>query len=600
MISEELKNDLKIKWDRMRDGMAKMGMDACLLTVDVNLYYTTGQIYSGYFYLPVDGEPWFLIKRPNGLSGHQVEYIRKPEDIPPLFAERGIKMPKRLLLEADELTYNEYIRLQKVFQPEEAGNATAFMRNLRRVKTPWEIGQFRIAARKHEATYSEIPECFRPGMTDLEFQYEIEKRMRKNGSIGLFRAFGANMDIYMGSILAGENAETPSPFDFALGGGGIDASCPLGANGTLLKEGTAIMVDMAGNYTAYMTDMTRVFSVGRLTEEAYRAHQVALTIQQEVENATRPGTACSDLYNIAANIAKKEGLSANFMGTEQQAKFVGHGIGIQINELPVLTPRSKEELLPNMVFALEPKFVIPGVGAVGIENSFLVTETGVEKLTRFNEEIIPLGNSDSRSLNFWTLDEYKQFIQTMEPGTRYYLMFEMLFWTGCRIGELLAITKADINFEKNQLSINKTYYRTGMQDIITEPKTKQSFRTIEIPEFLKEEIKEFVDGHYGMPDTERLFPVVQEAVQHKMKRQIELAGVKKIRVHDIRHSHVAYLIEKGVEPLLIRDRLGHKDIRITLNTYGHLYPNQQRKIANLLDNENGNAVTGLGEERDEC
>ena len=179
------------------------------------------------------------------------------------------------------------------------------------------------------------------------------------------------MDIYMGSILAGENAETPSPFDFALGGGGIDASCPLGANGTLLKEGTAIMVDMAGNYTAYMTDMTRVFSVGRLTEEAYRAHQVALTIQQEVENATRPGTACSDLYNIAANIAKKEGLSANFMGTEQQAKFVGHGIGIQINELPVLTPRSKEELLPNMVFALEPKFVIPGVGAVGIENSFL-------------------------------------------------------------------------------------------------------------------------------------------------------------------------------------------------------------------------------------
>ena len=169
-----------------------------------------------------------------------------------------------------------------------------------------------------------------------------------------------------------------------------------------------------------------------------------------------------------------------------------------------------------------------------------------------------MGNSDSRSLNFWTLDEYKQFIQTMEPGTRYYLMFEMLFWTGCRIGELLAITKADINFEKNQLSINKTYYRTGMQDIITEPKTKQSFRTIEIPEFLKEEIKEFVDGHYGMPDTERLFPVVQEAVQHKMKRQIELAGVKKIRVHDIRHSHVAYLIEKGVEPLLIRDRLGHK------------------------------------------
>ena len=140
-----------------------------------------------------------------------------------------------------------------------------------------------------------------------------------------------------------------------------------------------------------------------------------------------------------------------------------------------------------------------------------------------------MGNSDSRSLNFWTLDEYKQFIQTMEPGTRYYLMFEMLFWTGCRIGELLAITKADINFEKNQLSINKTYYRTGMQDIITEPKTKQSFRTIEIPEFLKEEIKEFVDGHYGMPDTERLFPVVQEAVQHSLNVSLDNSVTAMIR-----------------------------------------------------------------------
>lgn len=194
-----------------------------------------------------------------------------------------------------------------------------------------------------------------------------------------------------------------------------------------------------------------------------------------------------------------------------------------------------------------------------------------------------MGNSDSRSLNFWTVDEYKRFIQTMEPGTSYYLMFEILFWTGCRIGELLAITKADINFEKNQLNIDKTYYRTGKKDVITEPKTKQSVRIIEIPGFLKKEIQEFVDRHYGMADTQRLFPVVQEAVQHKMKRQIKVAGVKKIRVHDLRHSHVAYLIEKGVEPLLIKERLGHKDIRITLNTYGHLYPNQQRKVANLLD-----------------
>lgn len=390
MIQKELINDLQVKWDRIQQAMKNIQADACLLSIDVNLYYTTGRIFSGYFYLPVEGAPRFFVKRPTGLSYDQVEYIRKPEQIADIFAARGIKMPEKLLLEADELTYNDYIRLQNIFTPKETGNATALMRSLREIKTPWEIEQFRISAEKHAKTYSEVTECFRPGMTDLEFQYEIEKRMRQNGSIGIFRAFGANMDIFMGSILAGENAEAPSPFDFALGGSGMNASCPLGANGTVLNEGTAIMVDMAGNYTPYMTDMTRVFSVGKLTEEAYRAHQTSLTIQNEIENMARPGVVCSELYNIAADIAKKEGFAANFMGTKQQAKFVGHGIGIQINELPVLTPRSKEELQPNMVFALEPKFVIPGVGAVGIENSFLVTDTGVEKLTRFEEEIIQL------------------------------------------------------------------------------------------------------------------------------------------------------------------------------------------------------------------
>ena len=390
MIQKELTGDLKLKWDRIQQAMRKINADGCLLTVDVNLYYTTGRIYSGYFYLPAEGAPWFFVKRPNGLAGDHVEYIRKPEQMAELFAFYGLEMPEKLLLEADELTYNDYIRLQKIFNPKETGNATAMMRELRRIKTPYEIEMFRISAERHAKTCAEIPECFRPGMTDLEFQYEIEKRMRKNGSIGLFRAFGANMDIFMGSILAGENAEVPSPFDFALGGSGIDASCPLGANGTPLKEGTAIMVDMAGNYTAYMTDMTRVFSVGHLTELAYRAHQTALLIESEIENIARPGTPCAELYEIAAKITESQRLGAYFMGTKQQAKFVGHGIGIQINELPVLTPRSKDMLEPNMVFALEPKYVIPGIGAVGIENSFLVTETGLEKITHFTEDIIQL------------------------------------------------------------------------------------------------------------------------------------------------------------------------------------------------------------------
>ena len=145
------------------------------------------------------------------------------------------------------------------------------------------------------------------------------------------------------------------------------------------------------------------------------------------------------------------------------------------------------------------------------------------------------------------------------------------------------MTKSDIDFENNRLSISKTYYRTEKRDIITVPKTEQSVRVIDIPRFLTTEIKEYVDKQYELPDDARLFPVVAEAVQHKLKKEIAKSGVKKIRVHDIRHSHVAYLINQGVQPLIIKERLGHRDIKITLNTYGHLYPSQQKQVAEMLN-----------------
>lgn len=196
-----------------------------------------------------------------------------------------------------------------------------------------------------------------------------------------------------------------------------------------------------------------------------------------------------------------------------------------------------------------------------------------------------MGKSDARRIDFWTLEEYEKFISTIEEGTRYYLIFEILFWTGCRIGELLALTPADIDLINKQINIDKTYYRTNRIDVITVPKTEQSVRVVEIPDFLAEEIKNYIDRLYGIHDDERLFPIVQEAVQHKMKRHIAKSGVKNIRVHDLRHSAVAYLIHKGVDALVIKERLGHTDIRITLNTYGHLYPSQQRTVADMLDAE---------------
>jgi Xaa-Pro aminopeptidase len=390
IINESIVDDLGVRWGKIQNEMRVNGYDACLLTISVNLYYVTGKIFNGYFYLPVEGKPLFFVKRPSGLTGDGVFYVRKPEQILDCFKELSLPAPESLLLEGDELTYNEAVRLQSIFSPKRVGNATALMRKLRMIKTNVELDLFRKSAKLHTLTYGEIAHCYRSGMTDLEFQYEIEALSRRNGSIGLFRAFGTNMDIFMGSILTGDNAGAASPYDFALGGSGMDDSCPIGANGTLLTEGMAVMVDVAGNYTPYISDLTRTFSVGKLTELAYRAHKVSIDIVRAIEAKAAIGFPVADIYNLALDIVKGEGLSDYFMGTKQQAKFVGHGIGLQINELPVFTPRSKDVLTENMVFALEPKFVIPGVGAVGIENSYIMTSGGPENITPVEEEIIEL------------------------------------------------------------------------------------------------------------------------------------------------------------------------------------------------------------------
>ena len=385
-----MENELELKWRRIQQAMRQEEADGCLLTMNMNLYYVSGQVFNGYFYLPAEGRPYWFVKRLTIPETNQVHVIRKPEQIPDFFRDLNLAMPRKLLLEADELSYNECIRLQHVFRAEATGNASALIRHIRMIKTPWEIEQMRISARKHEAVYREIPACYRPGMRDIELQIEIEKRMRVHGSLGYFRAFGSNMDIFVGSLLAGENAGEPSPFDFALGGTGMHASGPLGANGTLLEEGTTVMADMSGNYTAYQTDMTRVFSIGKLPDRAYRVHRVALEIQARMERAAKPGVPCAELYRDALAMAGQEGLKDCFMGTHLQAKFVGHGVGLEINELPVLTTRSKDILQPGMTFAFEPKFVLAGIGAVGIENTFLVTDSGVEKMTLLDENIIEL------------------------------------------------------------------------------------------------------------------------------------------------------------------------------------------------------------------
>lgn len=390
MFYNELKNELRPRWESVKKGMIAAGADGMLISSNVNLFYICGRVFSGFAFVPAQGDPLFFVRRPIGLSGERVIYIRKAEDIVGHLSDLGIS-PEAVMLEYDTITFNEYQRYAKIFAGCEIMNGSPVLNAARSIKTPYEIGLIRESALRQAKVYKRIPELYSPGMTDIGLSAEIEYLCRQEGSLGIFRIAGQSMEIFVGSVLAGDNADAPSPYDFALGGGGLDNSIPIGGNGTRLEQGMSVMVDFGANYTGYMADMSRVFAVGKLNDLAYKAHKVSIEICEALGRTAGPGTAAKELYEISAKMAAEAGLEDYFMGYSQKAGFVGHGVGIEINESPVLAPRSKDIMREGMVFALEPKFVIPGVGAVGIENTYAVTGSGVEKLTVCEEEILQLG-----------------------------------------------------------------------------------------------------------------------------------------------------------------------------------------------------------------
>lgn len=370
--------------EKIRVCMAETGMSAVLINDNANTYYLTGRVFSGYVYIPQNGKVIFFVKRPVKLEGDCVVYIRKPEEITETL---GLNVPENIGLELDITPYSAVERLKKIFPGSEIKNASPVMRKARSQKTAEEIDKIRRSGIKHVHVYSRIPYLYNEGMTDMELQVEIEKTSRLEGCLGQFRISGDSMELYMGNVLVGENADAPSPYDFAMGGAGLDPSLPVGANDTEIKPGNTVMIDMNGNYNGYMTDMTRVYALGKIDPLALKAHQCSIDIHRALVDMMKPGTEAKALYEQAEAMVKERGLQDYYMGHRQHARFIGHGVGIEINELPVIAPRSRDIIAEGNVIALEPKFVIPHVGAVGIENTYAVYADRVECLTPAPEAI---------------------------------------------------------------------------------------------------------------------------------------------------------------------------------------------------------------------
>lgn len=197
------------------------------------------------------------------------------------------------------------------------------------------------------------------------------------------------------------------------------------------------------------------------------------------------------------------------------------------------------------------------------------------------KKVKKMGKAKSKEMLFWTVDEYLKFSEEMKSKPISFYAFEVLFWTGIRMGELLALECGDIDLEKRKLHITKSLQRIGGEDIITDPKTENGIRTIDIPDFLCDELEDYMAMLYKATPQSRLFSISDSYLHHEMDRGSKASGVKRIRIHDLRHSHVAHLVELGFSPVAIAERMGHESATITCR-YAHLYPSKQKTMADKL------------------
>ena len=367
---------------RYQQALAERGLAGALLLNAVDVFYLTGTGQNGALYVPASGGAILLVRksfaRAKAESG--IPDVRPFPSSRDLAAALGVTGKVGAAFEAVPQATLDFWR--KNLPGAELVDAGGILRDQRQVKSPSELATLREGAARMCGVYAELPRLVRAGMRELDLSAEVEYRLRKAGNEGSPRLRAFNAHFFVGLAVAGDGAAAPGAFDGPVVGAGLSAAYAGGASERVIREGEPVLVDFTSVHGGYVVDMTRIAVVGALAPELERAFAVARAIQDEVARNLKPGTSCAELWEHARSMAEQARLGEHFMGPPgDQARFVGHGVGLELDELPVLAPGFKAALRAGQTVAIEPKFVFPGQGAVGIENTYLVTDAGGEKLT---------------------------------------------------------------------------------------------------------------------------------------------------------------------------------------------------------------------------
>ncbi len=381
-----LKEELQRRITCLQDKMKVQSCDAVLIMQNVDLYYFSGTLQNAHLYVPTIGNPVLFCRKSLSRAANECPWhiipINNYQHLPEKLGELGYQSPERLGMEYDVIPVSAFLAAQKAFPNAELQDASSWIGNLRSIKSPYEIEIMRKAGKTMADAFTPVPGLIRQGLSELSIAAEVEKLLRDHGHQGCVRMRGFNQEFFYGHLLSGPNGCMAGFNDGVTAGRGMGAFFPQGPGDRIIQINEPVYLDYVGVFDGYNIDQTRLYVIGVLPPKLKYAFQVALEIQETLLAQIKPGVIARDMYDLALHIADRAGLSENFMGYgSERVKFIGHGVGLELDERPVIAQGFDVELKPGMVFALEPKFVIPGLGIAGIENTWLLKKSGMEKLS---------------------------------------------------------------------------------------------------------------------------------------------------------------------------------------------------------------------------
>ncbi len=386
-------DEVNARIGKLQRSMQEKGIDGSLIVQKTDLYYFSATSQQGWLYIPSEGQPVLMIFKDYERAKQEspledVVSLVSPKRIPETLQERGLALPVKLGMELDVLPTNLYFQYVSIFKYTELIDISLEIRLVRSVKSVFEIDLIRRSAHFSDLLMEKVPELLEPGKTELMVAGELEAYARGLGHQGLVRMRLFGSELFYGHLMSGASAAVPSYLSSPTGGAGVSAAIAQGPGFNSIRDNEPILVDYVFIYEGYITDHAKIFSLGKLPDELMQAHEAMLELQEATKSLVLPGVASGDVYESMLGIAIEKGYEEYFMGAgERRIRFTGHGVGLELDEFPFIAKGQKVLIEENMVIAFEPKVIMPGKGVVGVENTHLVTESGLETLTQFEDRI---------------------------------------------------------------------------------------------------------------------------------------------------------------------------------------------------------------------